>query len=575
MIAKRTIIREENILRGMSRDDRARGVGDMAVALQWHVVSNGTEPVALATSRSAETGVGEKDVLIVVCDSKQGRMHDIHSASLLARSIFDAYNEREARSSANGSDTFIERIDIARWLADAISSGLRQLCQPESARTTSGVSVAPSTGSSTPVDPFMSVIAAVIHRDKLLVARYGSGRVYLLRNGALQNLTDESFTDATHAEQLEPDLGQLDLIGEDRVLLCTEPLHRQLQDAQIRSVLRSTPAARRAAQTLLDAATKAPTDDNIALAVADYVSGRTDTYALVPVKRPYVQPVTGPRRGTFRSLLSLGALLVLIAALGTGIVAFSRGMRGLLGANSQNTTIGAPPDPRVTSAMISATETSETREIATAVAATQTAEPTETPALTSPPIATESVAAQPVTATTEPITVEQPLPLSPTPAPPLAVEPTTVAPEATAAPLALGSTITYTVRVGDTPLEIARANNIPLDELLRNNPGLNPTGLQVGQVLVIRLIPVASAPELAPTVTPTSVVAALQPTPTRRPTRRPRPSATPRPAPPTAIQAPPTPAPTETPKPWSQPPGDQPPPPQPTPFPCPPGATCP
>ncbi len=127
MLAKTTIIRDEVVRGRLPRDELLEGISDMAVALQWHVFYNGTEPVALATSRSAETGVGKKDVLLVVCDCKHGHVHDFHAASVLARHIFDAYHAREGKSALNGAELSAERTDIARWLADAIIEGLRQI----------------------------------------------------------------------------------------------------------------------------------------------------------------------------------------------------------------------------------------------------------------------------------------------------------------------------------------------------------------------------------------------------------------------------------------------------------------
>ncbi|MCS6848886.1 MAG: LysM peptidoglycan-binding domain-containing protein [Anaerolineae bacterium] len=509
----------------------------MAVALQWHVAYNGTEPVALATSRSAETGVGKKDVLLVVCDCKQGRTHDLHAASVLARHIFDAYNARQSKSVLNVAELSAAPTDIARWLADAIIEGLRHLYEGEAVPAgVPATSAPPMANTGARKDITASVTAAVIHHDKLLVARYGNGRVYLLRGGVLQNLTDESFADATHSDRFEPDLGQLDLAGEDRIVLCTEPLYRRLQDPQIRSVLRHTPAARRAAQALLDLATKAPTDDNIAVAVADYVTGKLGIFEAAP-PRVSSAPVAGPRRGTFRRLLGIATLLVLLAALGTAAVAFGGQLRTLFGSALPSAAASPTPDGTAAAAVILA-ETATAGAIATSsAAASPTVTPTHTPTPTVEPTPTQTTmpTAEP-TPTTEPAVV-----------------------------------VTHTVRADDTPLEIARAYNISLDELLRNNPGINPTNLRIGQVLIIR------RGGAAPSATPTQAAISIQP-PTPRPTRRP-PTATPVPPTPTPVPPTPTLAPlptdTPTPAPPAQPSQPEPPPPPPTvPPPCPPGADC-
>lgn len=63
-------------------------------------------------------------------------------------------------------------------------------------------------------------------------------------------------------------------------------------------------------------------------------------------------------------------------------------------------------------------------------------------------------------------------------------EPTsTPVPAPTATPSSLGQT--YTVQAGDIPVTIAEKFGITVEELLAANPGIDPRGLQVGDVLVI------------------------------------------------------------------------------------------
>jgi serine/threonine protein phosphatase PrpC len=370
----------------------------MAVALQWHVATNANEPVALATSRSAETGIGEKDVLLVVADCTRCQAHDARIASALAHHIFDSYNARQSKAHSNGAD----RLDVAHWLSDSVISGVKHVSQHERV-TADGIAPADS-----PIDPTsLAVVATVIHHDKLFVARYGGGRVYLLRGGTLQNLTDSSFA-AGNAEALEPDLGQLDLVGEDRVLLCSDAFHNQLNDTQIKSVLRGTPSSRRAAQTLLDAATRNGTDETVALAVADYVTGRAGVFPAQPIEPPAATPVSGPRRGTFRSIAGvLGIVALVIAAV---LVISALNSRGGSGSN----TAASTPMPNTNATLpaviapISATATSEPSPTAApslTPAPTNTSEPTANP--TAEPTAT--LTPEP-TATLEPTATPRPRP---------------------------------------------------------------------------------------------------------------------------------------------------------------------
>jgi peptidoglycan DL-endopeptidase LytF len=64
--------------------------------------------------------------------------------------------------------------------------------------------------------------------------------------------------------------------------------------------------------------------------------------------------------------------------------------------------------------------------------------------------------------------------------PPLGTPP---APGATATAASVGQT--YTVQDGDYPAKIAEKFGISLDDLLAANPGIDPTGMHIGDVIVI------------------------------------------------------------------------------------------
>jgi LysM repeat protein len=78
---------------------------------------------------------------------------------------------------------------------------------------------------------------------------------------------------------------------------------------------------------------------------------------------------------------------------------------------------------------------------------------------------------------TEPPATEAP----PTEAPP--TPGTTPAPGATATAASVGQT--YTVQDGDFPAKIAEKFGIAVEDLLAANPGINPTGMHIGDVIVI------------------------------------------------------------------------------------------
>ncbi len=81
-----------------------------------------------------------------------------------------------------------------------------------------------------------------------------------------------------------------------------------------------------------------------------------------------------------------------------------------------------------------------------------------------------------------------------TPDLPSATATPTAGPEVAATPAAIAQPaapvtippVTYTVKAGDTLLGIALEQNVPLAELQKNNPGVRPEALQIGQVLIIK-----------------------------------------------------------------------------------------
>jgi hypothetical protein len=391
----------------------------MTVALQWHVATNTSDPVALATSRNSETGIGQKDVVIVVCDAQQGEIHDTRLAAGLARSIFDAYSAHEQAAGARSAD----RIELAQRLSDAIMQGLK--CAQFAGQPVAAGAPLPSPDA--PVA--FSVVAAMIHGGQLFVARFGSGDVFLLRAGQLLHLTDAAFA-APHTGALEPDLGQLDMAGEDRILLCNTAFSSTLKEGQVKSVLRATPSSRKAAYNLLDLAERTNAASPMALAVADYVTGQTGVFPAAPISQSPAVLVAGPRRGTFRTFVAALGLIVLVTFAAWAFSTFVGGNNGIPVTPGNTLPTLAAPTPAgtiVPALIITPTET-------LAPSPTPTLAPTSTPAPTATPTVAPTNTPEP-TATETPVPTRRPVRRQPTatPVPPTATpEPPT--PQPTLAP---------------------------------------------------------------------------------------------------------------------------------------------
>jgi LysM repeat protein len=104
------------------------------------------------------------------------------------------------------------------------------------------------------------------------------------------------------------------------------------------------------------------------------------------------------------------------------------------------------------------------------------------PAAPEPPPDATATAPPAATATSAPATVA-----APTEPPPTVPAPTEAPPTATVAPVETppAGGQTYTVQSGDIPETIAAQFGITTEALLAANPGIDPTNLQIGQVLII------------------------------------------------------------------------------------------
>lgn len=142
-----------------------------------------------------------------------------------------------------------------------------------------------------------TTITAVIAEDaKAHVAHVGDSRAYLLRDGVLQQLTEDhtlvqrmvregrlTQDEAAHHpqrsvltralgvdEDIPVDALSFDIHGGDRLLLCTDGLTSMLDRDQIQKILEDERDPQAACEKLIDAANRAGGDDNITVIVLDF-----------------------------------------------------------------------------------------------------------------------------------------------------------------------------------------------------------------------------------------------------------------------------------------------------------------
>ena len=140
-----------------------------------------------------------------------------------------------------------------------------------------------------------TLTAAILDKERLVIAQVGDSRAYLLHNGSLQQLTrDHSLmADMIEAGQLteaearvhpnrsvitraigsdphmQPDLYELNVETGDRLLLCSDGICGMIEDNEIASIMRQAPSAQACADQLVEAALAAGGFDNATAVVVD------------------------------------------------------------------------------------------------------------------------------------------------------------------------------------------------------------------------------------------------------------------------------------------------------------------
>jgi serine/threonine protein phosphatase PrpC len=273
-----------------------------------------------------------------------------------------------------------------------------------------------------------TMAAAVIHRNTLHVANVGDSRVYLVRNGQINQLTRDHTLTQRKIDQglirpeqakMDPDSNvltrsigagptvQVDLFPPlqlaqgDTVLLCSDGLTDMLEDTEI-ARLAASGSPKWAAQRLIAAANKRGGLDNVSVTIAR-VGGKQP-----PVEGGLLGGIRRSIKGmNWQQKIILLAGIVLVAAALSGMAALGWRM-----GDRQQTTETPPPAATVTAAPAVATPalatlpgTPQPTDIA------PSGQPTSTPA----PTVTSTPTQQPPTPTYTPTATATPEPTEPPP----------------------------------------------------------------------------------------------------------------------------------------------------------------
>jgi PPM family protein phosphatase len=149
----------------------------------------------------------------------------------------------------------------------------------------------------------MAGIVEVGGRPHWIIAHIGDSRAYRLRDGALEQLTvDHSLvqelldsgrlapeeveafgsknviTRAVGADDSAADFALQPIVTGDRLILCSDGLHGEVDDDRIAALAADAPSAQDAADALLAAALAAGGRDNVTVVVVDAVAGGVDAW---------------------------------------------------------------------------------------------------------------------------------------------------------------------------------------------------------------------------------------------------------------------------------------------------------
>ena len=177
-----------------------------------------------------------------------------------------------------------------------------------------------------------TLTAAILEKERLVIAQVGDSRAYLLHNDSLQQLTrDHSLmADMIEAGQLteaearvhpnrsvitraigsdphmQPDLYELNVETGDRLLLCSDGICGMIEDHEIASIMRQAPSAQSCADQLVEAALAAGGFDNATAVVVD-VEG--------------FKAVREKKQARKSKALAIGVIVCLLAALACAVFA--------------------------------------------------------------------------------------------------------------------------------------------------------------------------------------------------------------------------------------------------------------
>jgi serine/threonine protein phosphatase PrpC len=223
-------------------------------------------------------GYDIRNGIFVVCDGMGGQAAGEIASKIAVDTVLGYFHEQE--QGGDGSEVlgrgFAEVSERANALANAVQLANKAIREVSARETTSA-------------GMGCTLVAVRVEENLFSIAHVGDSRIYLIRQGAIQQLTTDhslvmeqvrrgliTLEEAEHYEMqnvivralgsedsVEPDLADLKLEPNDTLLLCSDGLSRYVKDSEMLEALTSKHNLDDACSSLIEAAKSGGSDDNI------------------------------------------------------------------------------------------------------------------------------------------------------------------------------------------------------------------------------------------------------------------------------------------------------------------------
>ena len=228
---------------------------------------------AIPPENLPQVAIDQKGLLYFVADGMGGHKGGQHASSLAKQLVMDAYYQAPSQ-------------DIRQSLDYAIRAANAEIHRQSQTN---------------PIYHGMgtTIVAVVVHGNRLVIAHVGDSRAYLIRQGAIQQLTpDHSFIAEglrdgtitpdevnTHPYRgvitralggkadVQPDFREIPLHQDDAILLCSDGLSNMVGDQEMLALVERNGSAQGTVQELVDLANQRGGLDNITAIVLSWRRG--------------------------------------------------------------------------------------------------------------------------------------------------------------------------------------------------------------------------------------------------------------------------------------------------------------